>query len=165
MTQVSDTAPDEHSTDAPATIASLGSTLRGLRQAKGWSLEEVSSRIKFTTRQIDALENERLDELPTGVSLRGMVRNYAVQLGVDATVMFTLLEPLNAMMGPVSLAHSRLHAGAKNSPSSDEERSSGSWGWLITIVIVLAVGLAYAFWQGWLPQHWLPTQWFPRKTS
>jgi cytoskeleton protein RodZ len=164
MTQVSDNATDERSAGAPAAAASLGSTLRGLRQAKGWSLEEVSSRIKFTTRQIDALENERLDELPTGVSLRGMVRNYAVQLGADTTAIFTLLEPLNHMMGPVSLAHSRLHAGAKNSPS-DEERSSGSWGWLITILIVLAVGLAYAFWQGWLPQHWLPTHWFPRKTS
>ncbi|MET0185381.1 MAG: helix-turn-helix transcriptional regulator, partial [Achromobacter sp.] len=49
----------------------LGGSLRALRQTRGWSLEEVSSRIKFAPRQIDALENERWDELPTGVSLRG----------------------------------------------------------------------------------------------
>lgn len=143
---------------------SVGATLRGLRLSKGWSLEELSSRIKFAPRQLDALENERWDQLPTGVSLRGMVRNYALQVGADAPALLVLLEPQAPAPRPASLAHSGLHAG-KGRPPVDEERSSGSWGWLLTIVVVLAVGVAYAFWQGWLPQHWLPSDWFPRKTS
>ncbi len=141
---------------------SVGASLRALRQSRGWSLEEISSRIKFSTRQIDALENERWQDLPAGLPLRGMVRNYAQQVGADPQAIMTLLEPLAPPTGPASLAHSSLHGSDGRSAGADEERSSGSWGWLITIVIVLAIAVAYAFWQGWLPQHWLPSDWFSR---
>ena len=47
----------------------VGSALRTLRQSKGWSLDEVSSRIKFSAKQIEALENEQWAELPTGCLL------------------------------------------------------------------------------------------------
>ena len=50
--------------------------------------------------------------------------------------------------------------------SADDDRSStSSWGWLIAIVLVLAAGVAYAFWQGWLPQQWLPADWLPKPTK
>lgn len=61
---------DPASAASPAAIApgaaapTVGSALRALRQAKGWSLEEVSSRIKFSTRMIQALEEERWESLP-----------------------------------------------------------------------------------------------------
>ena len=29
-------------------------------------------------------------------------------------------------------------------------------------VLVLAAGVAYAFWQGWLPQQWLAFDWLPK---
>ncbi|MEO9122821.1 MAG: helix-turn-helix transcriptional regulator, partial [Burkholderiaceae bacterium] len=54
----------------------IGPTLKGLREAKQLSLNEVSTRLKFSTRQIEALESEQWDRLPTGVSLRGFVKNY-----------------------------------------------------------------------------------------
>jgi cytoskeleton protein RodZ len=163
MTQVSEDKGIDTGA-ARAAGATVGSTLRGLRLSKGWSLEEVSSRIKFAPRQIDSLEHERWDELPGGVSLRGMVRNYASQVGADPQAMLTLLDPHTSPVGNVALSHARLHAGASRTPIEDE-RPSSSWGWLLTILVVLAVGLAYAFWQGWLPQHWLPSDWFPRHTS
>ena len=45
----------------------IGSALRAAR-IKGWSVDEVSSRIKFSARQIEALENEQWADLPSGVS-------------------------------------------------------------------------------------------------
>ncbi|HCW21878.1 MAG TPA: transcriptional regulator, partial [Achromobacter sp.] len=32
-------------------------------------------------------------------------------------------------------------------------------------VLVLAAGVAYAFWQGWLPQQWLPFDWLQKPTK
>ncbi|OYV47749.1 MAG: hypothetical protein B7X10_04125, partial [Burkholderiales bacterium 21-58-4] len=58
------------------TFMNLGSTLKALREAKELSLGDVSARLKYSGRQIEALESEQWDSLPTGVSLRGLVRNY-----------------------------------------------------------------------------------------
>ena len=62
-----------------------------------------------------------------------------------------------AQPGALHSAHSIPQSGA-----DDERSSSASWGWLIAIVLVLAAGVAYAFWQGWLPQHWLAFDWLPK---
>ncbi|KRC82964.1 hypothetical protein D3C87_326040 [compost metagenome] len=146
---------------------SVGSALRALRQSKGWSLDEVSSRIKFSTKQIEALENEQWADLPTGVSLRGLVRNYARLLGADSQAIVDSLDPKARVTGPVKLSPGALHSAHSipQSSADDERSSSTSWGWLIAIVLVLAAGVAYAFWQGWLPQQWLPSDWLPKPTK
>ncbi|AHV94498.1 helix-turn-helix domain-containing protein [Bordetella holmesii] len=144
----------------PAQGGSVGAALQSLRQAKGWSLEEVSSRIKFSTRQLEALEAERWDELPTGVSLRGLIRNYARLLGADPTAIVGSLDGQVRATAPARLGASRSLHG--NGLAVDEERTASSWGWIVVIIALLAVGVAYAFWQGWLPQHWLPSQWFSK---
>ncbi|MDH2053755.1 MULTISPECIES: helix-turn-helix domain-containing protein [Achromobacter] len=154
--------------ETPASAAgSVGSALRTLRQSKGWSLDEVSSRIKFSTKQIEALENEAWADLPTGVSLRGLVRNYARLLGADSQAIVDSLDPKARVTGPVKLSPGALHSAHSipQSSADDDRSSSTSWGWLIAIVLVLAAGVAYAFWQGWLPQQWLPFDWLQKPTK
>lgn len=154
--------------ETPASAAgNVGSALRSLRQSKGWSLDEVSSRIKFSTKQIEALENEAWADLPTGVSLRGLVRNYARLLGADSQAIVDSLDPKARVTGPVKLSPGALHSAHSipQSSADDDRSSSTSWGWLIAIVLVLAAGVAYAFWQGWLPQHWLPFDWLQKPTK
>ncbi|MCW0207458.1 helix-turn-helix domain-containing protein [Achromobacter veterisilvae] len=164
MTQDFASAVPETSAGA---AGSIGSALRALRQSKGWSLDEVSSRIKFSTKQIEALENEEWAALPTGVSLRGLVRNYARLLGADSQAIVDSLDPKARVTGPVKLSPGALHSAHSipQSSAEDDRSSSTSWGWLIAIVLVLAAGVAYAFWQGWLPQHWLPIDWLPKPTK
>lgn len=143
--------------DAPGTV---GGALRALRTARGWSLEDVSSRIKFSPRQLQALEEERWEALPTGVSLRGLIRNYARLLGADGDVIAASLDGVAPSPGPARPPVRGTHARSAAGVSMDEERaSSGSWGWLVAILIVVAIVVAYAFWQGWLPQEWLSFQW------
>ncbi|HEY9321007.1 cytoskeletal protein RodZ [Achromobacter deleyi] len=154
--------------ETPASAAgNVGSALRALRQSKGWSLDEVSSRIKFSTKQIEALENEAWADLPTGVSLRGLVRNYARLLGADSQAIVDSLDPKARVTGPVKLSPGALHSAHSipQSSADDDRSSSTSWGWLIAIVLVLAAGVAYAFWQGWLPQQWLPFDWLQKPTK
>lgn len=133
----------------------VGGALRALRVSKGWSLEEVAARIKFAPRQIDALENERWGELPTGISLRGLVRSYARLLGADPETIIASLEPHIGARAPGRLAQGALHSPRGAMPA-EEERSSSSWGWLAVILLVIVAAVAYGIWQGWLPAHWLP---------
>jgi len=93
--------------DAPASGApsssSVGRELARLREARGWSQEYVSDRLKFAVRQIRALENENWAELPQGMPLRGFVRNYARLLEIDPAPMLQALSPQLQVADPVSL--------------------------------------------------------------
>ncbi|MDM9558639.1 MULTISPECIES: helix-turn-helix domain-containing protein [Bordetella] len=156
MTQ--DLDPAVPRTESPAAAPSVGQALHALRVAKGWSLDEVSSRIKFSARQIQALESEQWAKLPTGVSLRGLIRSYARLLDADAPAIVASLESRIAA-APAGAPGRRLaHTVPVPISSSDDDRSSMPWGWLLVIAALLAVLVAYAFWQGWLPADWLP--WF-----
>lgn len=145
--------------EGAAADTTVGGALRALRVSKGWSIEEVAGRIKFAPRQIDALENERWAELPTGVSLRGLIRNYARVLGADPQAIIASLDPALRGAEPARLVQGALHHRG-GGMHVEEERSSSSWGWLLAILVVIIAAVAYAFWQGWLPQHWI-TSWFP----
>jgi len=151
---------------AGSTLPTTGQALRALREAQGLTPEDVSSRIKFSPRQIRALESEDWAALPTGVSLRGLVRSYARLLGADA-------ESLVATVAPQVGAHSMrpeedaqvrqgraVMAARVPMVAADEVGGGISWGWLVIILAFVGAGIAYAFWQGWLPQHWLPAGWF-----
>jgi cytoskeleton protein RodZ len=61
----------------------VGALLRAGREAHGLSLEEIAERIKFTVRQVEALEQDDVEHLPQGTFLRGFVRSYARVLGMD----------------------------------------------------------------------------------
>ncbi len=151
-------------TPSQAGAASVGAALRTLRTSKGWSLEEVASRIKFSPRQIDALENEQWSDLPSGISLRGLIRSYARLLGAEPQSIIASLEPHMRAAQPANLVHGALHSATGGAHVDEERASSTSWGWLVVILVVVAAALAYAYWQGWLPQHWVPA-WLSRHTG
>lgn len=137
--------------------ATVGDTLRGLRIARGLSLEEVSSRIKFAPRQIDALENEQWEKLPTGASLRGLIRSYARLLETDPAAIVSLVESqVGGLSSPGSVHRvSRTIPVAVGGPG--EDRSGTPWGWLLVIVALVVVLAGYAFWQQWFSASWLPS--------
>jgi cytoskeleton protein RodZ len=71
---------------APAAepIESAGEALARARLAAGLSLDDIAQQLKFAPRQLDALEQGRLEELPGATYVRGMVRSYARLLKLDA---------------------------------------------------------------------------------
>src|SRR5690606_5877249 len=70
----------------------LGNTLKALREAKRLRLQEVSARLKFSVRQLEALEDEDWSRLPAGMPLKGMVRNYGRFLEADSDALLVMLE-------------------------------------------------------------------------
>lgn len=72
-------------TDAAADAApGVGAELASARAALGMSIADVAQQLKFAARQIEAMEQERFEALPSGTFARGMVRSYARLLKLDA---------------------------------------------------------------------------------
>jgi len=61
----------------------FGEHLKREREMRGVSLEEVSAATRISTRFLEAIENEKWDELPGGVFNRGFIRSIARFLGLD----------------------------------------------------------------------------------
>jgi cytoskeleton protein RodZ len=64
-----------------------GAILARERQARGWSVEYVASHLKLAIRQINALEEDRYEALPSPVVIRGFIRIYAKMLGIDSAAL------------------------------------------------------------------------------
>jgi len=141
-------------------IEGVGPTLRRLREARRLTPAEVSMRLKFSQRQLDALENERWNALPQGMSLRGFVKNYARYLEADVDALLTMLD--NQVERPhtafVTATQPTARAAAADL-SADEDTARRPWGWLIIILVLVLVAGFYAIDRGWVPDSWLVFDW------
>lgn len=70
---------------------SVGAILRTTREAQGLTIENMADRIKFSVRQLEALEGNNLELLPQGAFLRGFVRSYARALQLDEAPLIAAL--------------------------------------------------------------------------
>lgn len=61
----------------------FGEHLKREREMRGVSLDEVSAATRISTRFLEAIENEKWEELPGGVFNRGFIRSIARFLGLD----------------------------------------------------------------------------------
>jgi len=64
-------------------LVALGHRLRVQRELLGLSLEDVSRYTHLREHYLEALEDGALDDLPSPVQGRGMLKNYASFLGLD----------------------------------------------------------------------------------
>lgn len=78
---------------APPDSATPGAILRRAREERGHSIADVVHVIRFSARQIEALERDDYASLPGSTAVRGLVRNYAKLLKLDAAPLLAQLEP------------------------------------------------------------------------
>lgn len=140
-----------------AAVVSVGASLQSLRVARGWSLEDVSNRIKFAPRQIEALEAEQWDKLPQGMSLRGLIRSYARLLETDPAAIVAAVEHHVGALSAPGTVHRQSRTVPVPVSGSGDDRGGSSWGWAVVILALLAGLFAYALWQHWIPADWLPS--------
>jgi cytoskeleton protein RodZ len=153
--------------DVPASESALlptgiGPTLRSMREARRISLSEASQRLKFSVRQIEALEAEDWGRLPAGVALRGFVRNYARYMEADVESVLILLDNQVGSTAPRSVMSA---PGAPLSVSADAELPNAAeashrpWGWFLIILALLVIAAFYAIDRGWVSESWLVFDW------
>jgi cytoskeleton protein RodZ len=61
----------------------LGTGLRRAREQSGLTLRQIADATKLSVRNLSALENNRIDQMPGGIYRRAIVRTYAAHVGLD----------------------------------------------------------------------------------
>ncbi|MCL4799113.1 MAG: DUF4115 domain-containing protein [Burkholderiales bacterium] len=118
----------------------VGGILAAARAERGLSVSEVAQRLKFSPRQIEALEADRYESLPGAPFVRGMVRSYAKLLGIDAAPLLGSLER-KVIAGDVEMQPRDMSV-----PFPAERRPGSRVYVLLSMLIVLAVAVVLAEW-------------------
>jgi cytoskeleton protein RodZ len=130
-------------TTAAATVTGVGEELAAAREARGLALADVAQQLKFSPRQLEALEQEQFQLLPGATFARGMVRSYARLLKIDP-------EPLvQRISGRIELPDSNRLAARYHQPvpfSDNARRSTFVYLAMTLGVLALVGGVAYE-WQ------------------
>jgi cytoskeleton protein RodZ len=127
----------EISGDSDNPLETVGQDLRAARIRRGDDLAAVSRALKIRKDHLDALEGDRLDDLPGKTYAIGFVRSYARYLGLDAVL---LAERFKAEIS----GRGEDHALPTSNLHEDEARRL-PYGWrVLGIVVVLA--LLYGVW-------------------
>jgi cytoskeleton protein RodZ len=117
----------------PAETPVLGRRLTEAREAQGLSIEDVSNRLRLSTRQIRALEEDDFTVLPEAMITRGFIRNYARLLELDPE---PLLEAYRAQVP--SEPPRAISISSANIPISDSDRRP--WVlYLLGVVLILVL--------------------------
>ncbi|MCB5184147.1 DUF4115 domain-containing protein [Methylobacillus gramineus] len=82
---MSEQHPDLQPVETVSYITRIGPELIAGRERLGLSMDDVSNRLRFSLRQIQALESDDFAVMPEAVITRGFIRNYARLVGIDAT--------------------------------------------------------------------------------
>jgi cytoskeletal protein RodZ len=64
-------------------MESFGAHLKSLREEKGKSLEDLAASTKIAVSNLDFLEKDRYDLLPPRVFVKGFIRSYVQELGLN----------------------------------------------------------------------------------
>jgi cytoskeleton protein RodZ len=126
-------------------VAAVGARLTQLREAKNWSLDDVSARLKVSPLKLRALENGDLSLFPDRNFAAGIVRSYAKIMGADPAPFTAALRqasgPVEQNLSLPASSGAGLPRGRVSVPlgSSPERRS---WLWGVAAVVVAVIALA-----------------------
>src|SRR5579872_1477319 len=74
----------EISGDNESPLETVGFDLRAARLRRGDEIAQVSRALKIRKDHLEALENDRMEDLPGKTYAIGFIRSYARHLGLDA---------------------------------------------------------------------------------
>jgi cytoskeleton protein RodZ len=124
----------------------VGETLRMAREQQGLSLEVISARTKIGTEKLRAIEENDIQRLPSGIFLRGFLRAYAHEVGLDVedTVNRYLaqFESETAIIEddtPYAPAEETSEEVSETQRIEESLREMSMWG--VVAIVVLSLGL------------------------
>jgi cytoskeleton protein RodZ len=126
----------EISGDNESPLETVGSDLRAARLRRGDEIAQVSRALKIRKDHLEALENDRLEDLPGKTYAIGFVRSYARHLGLDSA---QYVERFKRDISGRAEEHAREPAPIHQ----DDRRLSYGWRIMAGVVLVLLI------WGGW----------------
>jgi cytoskeleton protein RodZ len=124
----------------------VGETLRIAREQQGLSLDVISQRTKIGTEKLRAIEENDIQRLPSGIFLRGFVRAYAREVGLDVEdtvnryiAQFESQASIVEDDTPCALPEETPAEISETQRIEESLREMSIWG--IVVVVVLSLGL------------------------
>ncbi|MEN8502955.1 MULTISPECIES: helix-turn-helix domain-containing protein [Paraburkholderia] len=140
-------------------LAAVGARLTQLRESKGWTIEDVSARLKVSAAKLRALESGDISHLPDTTFALGVVRSYAKMLGADPTPFTQVLRREKGVPAPdLSMPASSgkdLPRGRVSLSLGGGGQKSRSWLWGVAAVVVAVIALAMWHTNGGDSSAWL----------
>ena len=137
-------------------MPSFGEKLKQEREKRKITLEQISLSTKIGTRMLQALEEDKFNQLPGGIFNKGFVRAYSRVVGLDEDQ--TVAEYLQAsgdvppVMPEVLSREEAARERASQREKSEERHSAGfdsgifgrqmPWGWFAAILLCVALALS-----------------------
>jgi len=123
-------------------VTGVGQELAAAREARGLAVADVAQQLKFSARQLEALEQEQFDALPGATFTRGMVRSYARLLKLDPEPLVQRIAGLCEVPDSSRLA-ARYHQPV---PFSDSARRSTFTYLAVSLGVLVLVGAVAYQW-------------------
>lgn len=131
-------------------MPSFGEKLKQEREKRKITLEQISSSTKIGTRMLQALEEDKFNQLPGGIFNKGFVRAYSRAVGLDEDQ--TVAEYLQASgdAAPVSTEIAAREDGARQNEEnisrleaiSDDHPRQLPWGLFAAALLLVALALS-----------------------
>lgn len=129
--------------DASAAVLPPADVFARRRAELGLSLEDVANQLKFSARQIEALETADFDRLPGGTFVRGMMRSYARLLKLEPE---QILDQLSAASAKSNVAPESAVSLRAPIPFSEGGKHVNLIYTVLSIIILLVVALFATRW-------------------
>lgn len=154
---------EEQSAQAP-TEPSAGAMIRAARLAQGVHIAQLAASIKVSVRKLEALEADRLDELPDATFARALAQTVCRSLKIDPAPVLALLP------SPGTLSQLEEVAQGLNQPFRDPARPRESltglgllrrpavWGAALLVAGAMVLWwIPTSTWQAWLGRDGVAT--------
>lgn len=117
-------------------MTSLGQELKKQRESRNISIDEMASSTKIVSRYLEALEQDRFDAMPGGFFVRGILRTYAMYVGLDENEVLEKYRAAGVLDEP---ARAKAQA-PRGLPDTAEKRKIAPWLMAgVAVLVVIAV--------------------------
>jgi len=127
-------------------LGEIGTTLKDQRERLGFSIANIENQTYIPERYLQAIENGSLEELPSTVQGKGMVKNYAQFLGLDPEPL--LLSYADVLQERLIESRDDPRPRAKSSIKASFRRLLAS-PTILWVGVVLLISIV-SIWSGWL---------------
>ena len=126
-------------------MARFGEELKGERERRNVTLDTICAMTKVSVRHLEALEADRLRELPGGVFRKGIVRSYLGAVGLEENPWIERFESALRESGAESVANSddwvEFAENVRRNRSAAKSGSNSRWiGVAVMVLGLLALG-------------------------
>lgn len=121
--------------------AEPGATLARAREKLGMTVEQVADKLHLSQHQIDALENNRYEDLPETPYVRGYIRNYALLLEIDEQPLVDAFNAIQDKVRKIAEINQSTQTVTNDRKQNDTMIKLAGIGTAVVLVIVLLISI------------------------